>query len=271
MEKRKVHQKAAYRNRLAVFMDLYEKDWMTNVSLDVDNNDQLTRLLDAAIIKLEGGTDFDLKSLDEMPEETDKSSKDVSLFAVEDRSTSKGSLKETEDNTKVINDGEVVQKGDEEGEIDSEAGEVHSQSGDKPSNEITHAVDNEAMEEGETAPSLGEGVSSGNSNATENRTEDQNKPRPLHKTCSIFFRNLIASISRQEVEEVSGFKLEICFQILTVLFFLSKECKKFAGFIRLALSEPQVERRFARRGWATYERNVKIRDICWSLSSIRVS
>lgn len=188
-----MRQKEAYRNRLAVFMDLYEKDWITNVSLDVDNNDQLTRLLDAAIIKLEGGTDFDLKSLDEVPEETDKSGKDVSLFAVEDRSTVKASL-ETEGNTKAADGGEEAPKGDEEGEIDGEAGEVRSQTGEPATAEGAD------MEEGETNHSLGDGASNGGN--AENKVEEENKPRPWHKTCSIFLRNILPGISRQEVEEV---------------------------------------------------------------------
>lgn len=41
-----------------------------NVSVDADNPDPLVHLLDSVVIKLEGGTDFDLTVLD--PKETVK-------------------------------------------------------------------------------------------------------------------------------------------------------------------------------------------------------
>lgn len=49
-----------------------------------------------------------------------------------------------------------------------------------------------------------------------------------------------------------------------------QECKKFPGFLRLSISEAQADRKFARRGWATYERTVPIREICWALNSVKV-
>ena len=41
--------------------------------------------------------------------------------------------------------------------------------------------------------------------------------------------------------------------------------------MRVALQDPQPERRFFRRGWATFAKNVNIKDICWNLNNIRVS
>ena len=48
-------------------------------------------------------------------------------------------------------------------------------------------------------------------------------------------------------------------------------CKRYPGFMRVALQDPQPERRFFRRGWATFAKNVNIKDICWNLNNIRVS
>ena len=39
----------------------------------------------------------------------------------------------------------------------------------------------------------------------------------------------------------------------------------------MALAEPQAERNFQRHGWITFDRSVNIKEICWDLSSIRVS
>lgn len=48
-------------------------------------------------------------------------------------------------------------------------------------------------------------------------------------------------------------------------------CKRYPGFLRAAIADPQPERRWFRRGWVTFERNVNIKEICWNLNNIRVS
>ena len=48
-------------------------------------------------------------------------------------------------------------------------------------------------------------------------------------------------------------------------------CKRYPGFLRLALQDPAPERKFYRRGWATFDRSVNIKEICWNLTNIRVS
>ena len=57
--------------------------------------------------------------------------------------------------------------------------------------------------------------------------DDPNKPRALHKTASIFLRNLAPTITKQEVEAM---------------------CKRYPGFLRAAIADPQPERRWFRRG-----------------------
>jgi len=48
-------------------------------------------------------------------------------------------------------------------------------------------------------------------------------------------------------------------------------CKRFSGFLRVAIADPLVERRWFRRGWVTFKRDVNIKEICWNLNNIRVS
>lgn len=48
-------------------------------------------------------------------------------------------------------------------------------------------------------------------------------------------------------------------------------CKRYPGFLRVAIADPQPERRWFRRGWVTFERQVNIKEICWNLNNIRVS
>jgi hypothetical protein len=49
-----------------VFLECLEKDWFSKISVDSDQSEQLVKLLDSMVIKLEGGTDLDLKVLDEV-------------------------------------------------------------------------------------------------------------------------------------------------------------------------------------------------------------
>jgi len=52
-------------NRVKVFMEFLEQNRLEKVSVDADQSEQLIRLLDAVVIRLEGGTDYDLLALDE--------------------------------------------------------------------------------------------------------------------------------------------------------------------------------------------------------------
>ncbi|KAA0186173.1 putative arsenite-resistance protein 2 [Fasciolopsis buskii] len=64
MPKRKEALLANLRHRLSVFMRLYDKGFFENQSVQMDNSENLIKLMDAVVIKLEGGTDEDLKVLD---------------------------------------------------------------------------------------------------------------------------------------------------------------------------------------------------------------
>ena len=47
-------------------------------------------------------------------------------------------------------------------------------------------------------------------------------------------------------------------------------CKQYPGFLRVALQDPQPERRFSRRGWVTYTNDVNVKETCYNLNQIRV-
>lgn len=79
--------------------------------------------------------------------------------------------------------------------------------------------------------------------------DDEPKPRALHRTSSIFLRNLAPTITKAEVEAM---------------------CKRYSGFLRVAIADPLVERRWFRRGWVTFQRDVNIKEICWNLNNIRL-
>lgn len=83
----------------------------------------------------------------------------------------------------------------------------------------------------------------------DDNSEKIEKPKALHKTTSIFLRNLAPTITRQEVEAM---------------------CLRYDGFLRVALADPQPERRWLRRGWVTFKRDSNIKEICWNLNNIRL-
>nr|CAH8863862.1 unnamed protein product [Trichobilharzia regenti] len=66
MDERKNALSAAVRHRLEVFMELLQKGFFENQSVQMDNSENLIKLMDAVVIKLEGGSDEDLKILDEV-------------------------------------------------------------------------------------------------------------------------------------------------------------------------------------------------------------
>lgn len=55
--------------RTEVFSEVLQTGLVTSVNVDTNQSDKLLRLLDTVVIKLEGGTDEDLKVLDEKPNE----------------------------------------------------------------------------------------------------------------------------------------------------------------------------------------------------------
>ena len=77
----------------------------------------------------------------------------------------------------------------------------------------------------------------------------ENGVKQLHKTTSIFLNNLHPNIKRSELEAA---------------------VKKFPGFLRLVLSEPDQNNKFTRKCWVTFERNAKIREICFGLNNVKI-
>jgi len=71
----------------------------------------------------------------------------------------------------------------------------------------------------------------------------------LHKTTSIFLNNLSPKIKKSDIEEVA---------------------KKFPGFMRLALSEADVNNKFLRKCWISYDRTAKIREICYGVTNSKI-
>ncbi|XP_026293345.1 serrate RNA effector molecule homolog isoform X2 [Frankliniella occidentalis] len=353
--KRKEEQMAALTTRVNVFMEFVENGRLDKLSVDNDQSEQLVNLLDAVVIRLEGGTEFDLQVLEET-KSSGSSSKGKELTETVDITDDKksddgkdtGDKKDTKkpaDDTKPPttkgkkrkreydsgNDDDSGSDSGEEGpsspiaetskngvngnendaentaslsadkkedilpedleeekkvemkDEDEEKMDVDAVENDNKSDQAEHQdkeeidekesdeVKSETLEEkekedgadksdaeqgpeeaGDESKKSEDGKDGKESDVPEQeakKKEEKLKPRPLHRTASIFLRNLAPTITKQEVEAM---------------------CKRYPGFLRVAIADPQPDRRWFRRGWVTFERQVNIKEICWNLNNIRL-
>lgn len=298
--------------RIEVFSELLDTGVITKAPVDMPQSDQLIRLLDTVVIKLEGGTEEDLKALDEKPPEVpkpqieekvpapkvdppkpeekkedesievptetvekiestpapvEKPSKKRKRQRSDSGSSSSGSTSssdssdtENEENeptpespkpeaaenndAAVTPEPEQIQETAEVTKSPDEDVEMTDKSPDSPKSlkeeqELESELPSTTIEEIETKPET-----------IEIDADVTKEPvRALHKTSSIFLRNLAPTVTKAEVEAM---------------------CKRYNGFLRVAIADPLVERRWFRRGWVTFQREVNIKEICWNLNNIRL-
>ncbi|CAG9581392.1 unnamed protein product [Danaus chrysippus] len=296
--KRKEEQLAALKNRLNVFLELLEQGELDKVSVDVDKSDKLIRLLDTVVIKLEGGTEEDLKALDEpnpaenTNDKPDKNDTNKAIVIEDDTVKEIKDEKDTDQSKDKINSTELEKKSKDSVkstakltmEIDPHLRQLQEQaklfsrynSVEQSLNklyprknlprQVLHRAHHHRVLRHQVRKTKANLVRAENLNQSPNpklltnrpnkknglrlRARKKSKsPRALHKTTSIFLRNLAPTITKAEVEAM---------------------CKRYGGFLRVALADPLPERRWFRRGWVTFRREVNIKDICWNLNNIRL-
>ncbi|KAK3794133.1 hypothetical protein RRG08_059562 [Elysia crispata] len=324
-EKKQAETKLALQARKKAFETLREKGYFDGISVDVSCTDPLVKILDAAVILLEGGNDLDLTILESpLVEDAGNRSRQNSETApaptptkiekkADDEDGEDGELSDSIDGKKDPDEKDADQEKDKSAEdknpleltitpeqeelkkkameyqkqqeaIAAEAKaqrrkkksmrkksdynfESDSESGSESDSDpepappglddepgppgeektATESKDESTLEEGETNEK-DTPVEEGETNNKE-KEEAEQKPRPLHRTNSIFLRNLACTITKQEVEAM---------------------CRRYPGFKRVALQDPQPERRFFRRGWVTFSKECNIKEVCWSLNNIRL-
>ncbi|XP_061300455.1 serrate RNA effector molecule homolog, partial [Pezoporus flaviventris] len=286
--RRRQEAQAALRNRLNVFLYLADNGWFENLLLDIDRAPAIVKTLDAAVIKMEGGTEHDLRIL-EQEEEEERGDKAEGPRKEEPRPPEPERKGGPEDKEEKKGDGEAggqepgavgpeqQQQPQEQDKGQDEEGEPRARSapaaattatrmrtgatptatgsgaGARPRARRRRPRRRRAVRTRGARPPKGKGEGAGGRGSSGRgrrgvRGGDP-KPRPLHKTCSLFMRNIAPNIAQAEIVAL---------------------CKRYPGFMRVALSEPQPERRFFRRGWVTFDRSVNIKEICWSLQNIRL-
>ncbi|CAF1405017.1 unnamed protein product [Adineta steineri] len=178
--KRREEQRQIIKKRLEIFMDLYNKGYLTDVSVDIDSQRALTRFLDAAVIKMEGGSEHDLRVLDVT-------------------SSSSSTNNATEENGE-----DASKQSSEKTNIDDTNSKKSSTNKRKREGS---ASDDGAVSDGDNASSIPE---SKDTNEAKSSTQDNepeagevpDAPRSLHRTSSIFFRHLAMQTTKDDLENV---------------------------------------------------------------------
>ncbi|XP_064185075.1 serrate RNA effector molecule homolog [Anguilla rostrata] len=297
---RKAEAHAALQNRLSVYMFLMDNGWFDSISLDIERAAAIIKVLDAAVIKMEGGTDHDLRILEQPNEEEEEKEKVAAAGALPDpnkKDEPRGGEgdrkppadKEDKEKKGESGGGEVEEKqngvmaggGGEEGEekvpqkegpepekpnkkrkrkhsgdsedeasaSDDSESDSDSHSSSKPADREEEEEEDKEEEEEEGEADVQERKEEVKEKPREDKKEQTPRPRPLHKTCSLFMRSIAPNISKAEIIAL---------------------CRRYPGFMRVALSDPQPERRFFRRCWVTFDRSVNIKETCWNLQNIRL-
>uniref|UniRef100_A0A673BZU7 Serrate, RNA effector molecule n=1 Tax=Sphaeramia orbicularis TaxID=375764 RepID=A0A673BZU7_9TELE len=241
----KAEAQSALHNRLNVFMFLMENGWFDGVSLDIEHMPAIIKVLDAAVIKMEGGTDHDLRILDLPSEEDEDREKAVSGGTEptkrEDVKSSDGDRKpsvEKDKNEKVRFILCSLSTGNKNFIV---CYYFHKQ--EKMNNHLFFCIlqprrkrkrSGDSDDEASASESESDSDSDSNSNwKPKENTEDEKKeekkpkddsprPRPLHRTCSLFMRSIAPTISKAEIIAL---------------------CRRYPGFLRVCLSDPHPERR----------------------------
>ena len=279
-----------YQRRVETFVEFLESGRFDKLTIDADQSDKLVKLLDAFVIKLEGGTDLDLEVL-EAPPTTSAPAESAAKAPVKREKeklpdTLEEEGEETEDKTEVD---DSKPKGSPDAEAGQILDEVSGEEG-KKGNENLHPLrgtymnvflqivpenkrkrsdfesdqsgsDWEADESSRASRSAAEAKATGEDSLAspsgpdagkdpedkkESMDEDKNgtaaasgasgaKPRELHRTASIFLRNLAPTITKQEVEAVSLPSFDFA---LSGLIFFNFEFDRCASGIRASCVRP---------------------------------
>lgn len=229
--KRKRKLRECLVSRRECFIDLLRQGLIDANNLDIDKADAITRLLDIAIIKLEGGDEDDIRALDEVQEEEKSKEPQLALFSVDDEYKPKQSIVQAS-KPAATNNGQLKADDSFDDSVKKENSDV--------AKDVT--MSEEADEDGEMKqeneePQEGEPV------------EPKRKRKFLHKTSSIFLRSLPANITVEEIEAMF---------------------KKYPEFLRIAISEPQIDKKFQRKAWISFERQFDVRTIYLSLNNVKI-
>ncbi|KAJ0062094.1 hypothetical protein NL108_015676, partial [Boleophthalmus pectinirostris] len=290
----KAEAQCALNNRLNVFTFLMENSWFDGVSLDIDHSQAIIKVLDAAVIKMEGGTDHDLRILD-LPSEEEEEREKPSAGAPEQPKKEDSKTPETEhkdpisgDKNEKAEDSAAKDKGDakaaEEGEDIKE--EAHKsppkEEPPEPKKPRRKRKRNDSDDEGSGSESESDSDSDSNSNSSDSKPEKreeedkdeeeeegEDKPKDSEDDKKEEKKPKDDSPRPRPLHKTCSLFMRSIAPTISKGEIIAL-CRRFPGFLRVCLSDPHPERRFFRRCWVTFDRSVNIKEVCWSLQNIRL-
>jgi len=236
------------RKRLRLFLDFWEQGYLDDFKVDIPHSVQILKFLDRAVVKLEGGSDEDVKALDLPPPKPDPVEEGEEI-KTENSQPEDGEMNEnlTEDKKPDPKSYNYDADGaDEDGEQNEPPPPGMEDDDISPPGAEEDIIKTEPMENGDDNDENKENELNGEKKADAEYIYDGSH---VKRPYSLFMRIVPANVTRVDLEAV---------------------CKRYPGFLRVALSDPSSERRYARRAWASFDHTVNIKDICWNLSNIRV-
>lgn len=237
---RKRFVRQSMRKRLRVFLDLWEAGYIDDLSLQISNTSTILKLLDRVIIKLEGGTEDDLKALDEPPKALENKKPENMETDEEKKEEMKPKAEEKPKN--YTYDADTAEDDEDETKEPLPPGMDEDDESLKPP-----GMDEEEEEKEKEEPKAEEDV--------KKEEEEEVQPTFIYeghwdkRPTSIFIRSVANTITRNDMINV---------------------CKHYPGFMRVAMSDASAERRYSRRCWVTFSSDTNIKDVCWNLSNVRV-
>lgn len=291
------------KNRLKVFTDLLDQGYLDRVSMDMSKQEEMLKLLDRVVIKLEGGTDEEVANLDDGEEgspmktsptktPTLKSPTAKTLNKQDDEEMAEENKEETKEET------QEVKKEDPEGEES------------KPKDYKYDADGEEVEDDDEPAPPGDDdppppGMENDKKEDKDKKIKEEAQPDDddededvnvniLHRGSLSFLFSQGETEESKEADEslksegsdkredtkknaYDSSKLKKTLSLfmrglhpIITRQEVTEVCKRYPGFLRCTFSEPQTDKRHFRRCWVTFEHDVNIKDICWNLTNIKI-
>ncbi|KAM8835951.1 serrate RNA effector molecule homolog isoform 1-T1 [Synchiropus picturatus] len=281
------------RNRLNVFMFLKENGWFDNVSLDIEQTPAIIKVLDAAVIKMEGGTDHDLRILD-MPSEEEEAARERAASGSGGADPSKRSdLKGPECDNKTSVDTDKTEKedlsaaGTEGGAAKDEGKEEEKKDSvreDKPepkkarrkrkhsgdSDDDASPSESESESESECSEKSVKKDDAEEKDDDEEEDEDEDvKPKGKTEEKEEDKKPKDDSPKPRPLHRTCSLFMRSIAPSISKAEIVAL-CRRYPGFLRVCLADPHPERRFFRRCWVTFDRSVNIKEVCWNLQNIRL-
>ncbi|KAL5493110.1 hypothetical protein EMCRGX_G014236 [Ephydatia muelleri] len=301
LRKQKDENEANLKKRLDAFQFLLGSGRLDNVPLSTDCTDKVIKVMDTAVVRMEGGSDTDLELLESLvsqkppakseegeeekmdddggkaPEESpapqvaNGSSRDT---PVKRRNKKRDRTTYSEDESESSSDSEPEQQKEKEEHKESDV--TVKDNVPSEATAANPAVESSSIVEvplgSHALPETGQ---------TENQTGGDQAELPNPSKEEAVHANPAAVAEAVVTGEPVGPKPSVVSHITHSIYLkhihprisaddVIEVCKKLSGFLRVAFADPLPEKGYARRGWVTFSSEVNIKDMCAKLANTKI-